>query len=761
MAPSGNDGNRPGGRIPAANPPVYRRGAYQYRPPLAAPTAPTDESVREQRRTAFRNQVRYPHALVDATINRHLNQHNWDVNRAVQSFWESEEAGQTAGVQHPPSVELGRLRALHNLQTGLGNNTNEALRTNNAIMAMLYNEKGWDLDKAVKEVTERNGLYDDIIDDLATLRPPVDGDVSRDERLARFIDITSTNSWYSAKQFLESCGWDLAVAIDAWFRSGGLPIVYPPMPRGASAVRETGLRDVNLNRPFRAVRGTLQQFDLELDAFDDQMTADTIIFNRPASEVNDDPEIEWSRVEELPEELRTPARTAAPLDPEPIPGRDYLPSIGDNRGGRGYPTAAIINRDRSAPALGCPDPTKLYVEYIRKGKYHCLWAEGNRDGVQFGWDDGADPLPSDLTEFDWHELSHIQKLTKWRNGLLLELTGVPVRDPVGDDLNKYENDWLREQVAIRFEEHFGELLERAERSQKGGEIDYSVLDKFGNGDAFPLPMSKAEVLELTRRFNETFAGKRFFEKVIVRCRPLDPNVEGAMTVTSEQRVQKDMSIVGDVPRPARTANIIAQQRFRYYPTAKQFLYGMKNAAKANKIDSTPDERDSDFEDAGAGDNDSGVAPSRSPPPAPAASRANDFGDYALHLLEYDGGVFPLENFQAVVDAEIDGIVRPRNMTSRQWTRVLGVMTEYYSTNQGRDEERVADRMLYHVGLQHLDLRRESMEDILGTLAIRRDNAPAAPAGANEEDQEDLEQYDSWNEDELDLEDEDEDEDFDI
>ena len=55
------------------------------------------------------------------------------------------------------------------------------------------------------------------------------------------------------------------------------------------------------------------------------------------------------------------------------------------------------------------------------------------------WDDGAYP-GVDEVESDWFSRDHLTKLRKWRNELLVQLTGEAVRDPIGDNLNKYEED---------------------------------------------------------------------------------------------------------------------------------------------------------------------------------------------------------------------------------------------------------------------------------------------------------------------------------
>ena len=224
----------------------------------------------------------------------YLNANDWNVHRAAQAFWEAEDAAQDPS--RPPTVELDRLRQVYDMQAGLGNLPNQELRTTNAVMALLFNAKKWVQKEVEKDINERNGYYDDTINELAALRVPPEGDITRDERLARLIDITSTDSHYSALQHLIAYEWDLAMALDTWFMSGGLPVVYPPRPQDEDLLRDDGLRDldVNANRPPRVVHGELRQSNLEQDAFDEQEDQDTIAFNRPRPEINNDPEIPWA-----------------------------------------------------------------------------------------------------------------------------------------------------------------------------------------------------------------------------------------------------------------------------------------------------------------------------------------------------------------------------------------------------------------------------------------------------------------------------------
>ena len=194
--------------------------------------------------------------------------------------------------------------------------------------------------------------------------------------------------------------------------------------------------------------------ELEQDTFDLQETSATIFFYRPASEINDDPDIEWTDTEPLDNVHQVPSAIRGGNDPQLVSGRDFLPQNHPaNRASKGSGYGALINYDRSPLIVNCPDATKLSVGYISNGKYHCQWFQGSINGLGFGWDDGANPLVG-RAEFDWFNSAHIRQLGSWRSVLLRKLTGKTVRDPASDNFNKYEEDWLREQEAMRHEETF-------------------------------------------------------------------------------------------------------------------------------------------------------------------------------------------------------------------------------------------------------------------------------------------------------------------
>ena len=588
-------------------------------------------------------------------------------------------------------------------------------------MALLYNRHRWIHEDAFANILQRNGDYADLEYDLASHRLPPDGQMARDERWARLIDITSTNSHYSALQFLRQHNWDLTLAVDAWFREGGLPIVYPPMPRSRNRLREDGLRLPNVNRPQRVVGGTFRRSNVERDTFDLHQSSRVITFRRPAAEANAGPQLPSARINPVTGRIATPPTTTPGSDRDLVQHRDHLPKTSDDRGAKGYPSAALVNLDISPPQVNCPDPTKLYFEYILRGKYRCQWFEGHEDtkhgGRDFEWHDGI-ALDDDHVEFDWFNKKHIDKLKKWRNNIRLEQTGEGLRES-GDKMNKYEEDWLREQEAIRHEEQYFDMV------SKGNKEKADAL--FSNARKFPLKgMSDLAIQDITRRFNELFAGQCTYRKVIWRLPPRvgTPGVvSGTMGPYKEEIVLKDMSKVGEVPRPARKFNQLRQHRHRVINIAKHFIlsYEYKSRYEVEEESQLRDDSDSDFWSDEESDEESDPGPER--PASPHVDPNDPYGGYRFHEDQYDDdGFLPREVFHFIVAQELAN-VDPRQLDRTAYARILGIMTEFYRTHQGVDEQNRAYLLLGRVRLGHLNNLNPDVRDaILGELERLRDAA---------------------------------------
>lgn len=97
------------------------------------------------------------------------------------------------------------------------------------------------------------GEIDQIVDRVASLRTPHPTRYQLDERWARFMTVTKTNSHYSAEQFLVERQHDYAAVPNDWVRLRYLPFVFPPQPEteGPPTRQPRGLRDVIANHETR------------------------------------------------------------------------------------------------------------------------------------------------------------------------------------------------------------------------------------------------------------------------------------------------------------------------------------------------------------------------------------------------------------------------------------------------------------------------------------------------------------------------------
>ncbi|KIY02430.1 uncharacterized protein Z520_02569 [Fonsecaea multimorphosa CBS 102226] len=673
--------------------PVNRTLGYQENPPDPPASSLLDNDERDARLTALRNQLAYPRMLSGTTLRWHLDRNEWDVNRAAAEFWwyvnnptarlpPSQPTGPY--MRRGDSVEQERIFTVRDFQTGLREEAKKSRRKKreeaaqndmsdspsnpasnlpsktrsrlplNVHMMLLHHANNFVPEDVETEIQRRmegpdddhkdpdgNWDLDDYEIEASRLRQPLDGLLAMDRKLAFFLNISATNSVYSARKLLEQHNWDVVAAIDAWFQAGGVHVSFPPLPPGDEEDAEDGLRAVNVNRPPRIRDGRFQFFDHDYDKFDrwlskkrkapgsgsdtDSSNPSTIISAGQAGSVGAVPQ-------SLPATLSKRQKTAASgadgdadveMDPglgspndadnssqdsgqdgaqnqhrrtrgggRGIPGRDY---ISGNRGGTGNPRGALINPNRNPAVVHCPDPTKLVIEYIKNGEYKCQRFKGQfrvRRNLPFRWDDMPDDTVEEV-EFDWHNKKHIEKLNRWRNDRYVQITGVTRGQPNGGPFNKYEEQWLVEQEANRIEQKFLDMAGQVDVNGRTDPQRYQVAQRhFENSSNYPVPLSAAEANNLMKEFNIKFAGKRFYHKENYK-----PNSTGRGPVRVKQK-PKDMSRVGDVPRPPRTLNEIKQHRCRIPAFCKRFMLKPDKAKWKDVQDGSElvSDVDSDFED---------------------------------------------------------------------------------------------------------------------------------------------------------------------
>ncbi|KAH0837610.1 hypothetical protein AYO21_10996 [Fonsecaea monophora] len=658
------------GTNPPAQLPVIRSLAFQATP--STPPEPEGEVQEEARMTAFRHQAAYPHMLSRDVVRTCLKNNGWDVNRAVAAYrWQGFRQGATTPssattgphIRNRTTVERERLHQVHEMQSALRQG-DPKWTTGNLEMMLLHHAYNFVPEDIAEAIVERDGNYDDFEDEAARLRQPADSQLALDQRLALFLNISATNSVYSARQLLNSHNWDVAAAIEAWMTAGKVHVTFPPFDPEDEKEADDGLRAVNANRPPQIQGSRFIFFDHDSDKFNQWLTKkrkrdanhsdletsnpetaisggqpeelSTVLSSPPSTlkkrrknavdgmesgvqsrpgpdnDSNSRPEdsgqdlSETSRKPTIRVRGRGPARywireeyeddgdvgksNSDDEDEDDVPGRDY---ISGNRGATGNPRGALIDLDRRPAVVHCPDRTKLYVEYIKKGKYKFERFQGQSRGsgrrnVPFRWDDMDDDEVEEV-EFDWHNKRHIAQLNRWRNDRFVQITGIGRGEPNGGPFNKYEEQWLVEQEGSRIEKKFYERagLEETSPKQTGNppnEAYERTKEQFESGNNFPIPLTSGECEDLVERFNAAFSGKRFFSKTIYKS-------------ATFQSITKDMSRVSDVPRPPRSNHEIRQHRCRIAAYAKHFMLKPDKAKFTNVDDEDylKSDSDSDFE----------------------------------------------------------------------------------------------------------------------------------------------------------------------
>ena len=505
----------------------------------------------------------------------------WDVNRAARSFGDAN--GSPNPLPDQPrnphrrgrTLESSRRRFVHDVGLGLRHvdrgraedaetrNRPPPRRTtiNNVNLIPILQANRWNPVAIETELAQRRGAYDDVVETVSRLRAPPTSIAQRDERLAWFISATGTESWYSAMVFLKSHSWDVARAVDAWLRDGNIPHIEPP-----SSVDTRG----RVITEF--ANGGMRAFDYnEIDVLpeDDETWQPT------------------PDEDELPDRRFRVQGSVAPLDDVAERRRTtdsgYLP--GDHQR-----SAYVIEEDRRPARVNCPDPTKLRIESIQGQRYKIKWFSGKvkDSGVDkaFRWNDEGSLDKTKEVEFDWAVPEHITCLNRWRQEYFRRCTGELAREET-IPFNRYENDWLREQEAIRIEEFFYQLAnqDQNDRQVTDASAMADARDALGAGThQLPLQYTQAENRDLTQRFNQTFENKITYQKVVD---------------LGHGRQTRSLKIF-DKRRPRRSEDMIRTQRTRIATLCRHLLVKANNPHGGHRdVDAISSDTDSDFEEQAA------------------------------------------------------------------------------------------------------------------------------------------------------------------
>ena len=229
---------------------------------------------------------------------------------------------------------------------------------------------GWDLCEAAARwnaVSVRKNYA--LLGQFDHMRAPVHRDIERDdvmalqaqdERLATFINITGRPDWYSLRERLIECDWDLIEAIQAWFRPGVRP-TRPPRRAGVAGIRQ-GLNLQPLGLPqdgeWEAAEDTVldESWGPEPDYFTPS--------NSPRLPTEGQPT-------EDGKEGHTEEKGEAPASKKKAPTKAKKGTVKVE--GRARRNGFLIHIDetnaRNTAQLGVPNTSLLLIEWISKGRY--------------------------------------------------------------------------------------------------------------------------------------------------------------------------------------------------------------------------------------------------------------------------------------------------------------------------------------------------------------------------------------------------------
>lgn len=461
------------------------------------------EPQRRDRVRALSNAIGVP--APDSLLRLDLIEHGWDVNLAAQAFHArvAAEASQTTsssaqasssrrqrrGQDRRQGQSVGPARAQtvrrfrDMISQDMSQNNIENHRMTD-ILGLLYRHE-WDVERAGTDYREARGNLQQERESFQALRTHHPDEVLRDQLLAAFIGITDADNWYDALRFLEKNKWDITAALDKWYSASGvLPRTKP----------EKGIRDGG----FRVFRQPV------VGPEDDNASSSA------SSSASTPPPPSSATSQSLGKRKQRDWSPASSYNSE----QDIKEKKGDQTAkSRG----SIIGRDEFDIAKrNCPDPTKLVVEKIDKGRYSYLLFN-KRDkatGKFIRFNDSDHESDDEKVELDWCDPSHISQLNAWRRQIHRRAGDETVfqrREAYTEEENEY--------IWGLHCEHLEEVL--------GKDPQY-----FDNGGRIPLTVSPALLREWASRFNDNFAS---------------------------------------ATRPARTAGSIEAQRHRITGVVREFM----------------------------------------------------------------------------------------------------------------------------------------------------------------------------------------------
>ncbi|KAL9116180.1 MAG: hypothetical protein Q9227_000551 [Pyrenula ochraceoflavens] len=450
----------------------------------------------------LRNQIRVAHGVSERGLVDLLEEFKWDINKAAAAWRAREERLRRSQPDKPlfeeldcrrgyrgldplrgghrASVPESRMAALFALAVRLSVNHADIgtpLDETNATMVLFLQRCQWDLDAAERGWKERAGDMKDFRKAVESLRTRAPTLFQKDERLRELVSLTSTDSIEAARQFLQKSFWDFAAAVDKWIELGFLPIVVDRY---------------RVNQGFRSV---------SVEYMPDNVGMDKRLRRRGESHKLIQRSLDDTPLPPFEVQGFACTRTLAPLYKGNPP--DYM-----SMNKRDTQDGFIIDYDpdpKDIARLGCPDPTKLRMESIRRGEYIFRWVQPGqkitaaelirfRDTPDLGGENES--MFQGQAEFNWNSKRDITQLNVTINQRIKTIEGRRRKEKCFP-FHWYENQWIWNWMAGKYEQF----------CQENEDVALEDRPSFA--------VNETEKVEMAAEFNKAFCGKTVVDGVEV------------------------------------------------------------------------------------------------------------------------------------------------------------------------------------------------------------------------------------------------------
>jgi hypothetical protein len=219
---------------------------------------------------------------------------------------------------------------------------------------------------------------------------PAEQQEQRDAMLAHLVHMTDRADWWSVLVHLNLHQWNFVTAVAVWLEIGIIP-VHHPKDKAGRATEGTGRRQIRTStglqiRPMPTLAECTQY--------------------KPNRSIKWKPE---------PAQFTTTPNSNAP---EP----NIIRQSKEERKNR--PFSFVINHNRQGVKIGCPDRTKLDIEYFAAERYKM----GNFRGNNYRWPEFPSLADTHKPLFDFNRKEHVDNLNSWRRMNYSRITGMLLRE---------------------------------------------------------------------------------------------------------------------------------------------------------------------------------------------------------------------------------------------------------------------------------------------------------------------------------------------